>query len=443
MVYGNGLATRRDSGGTNVGMRVLIVGGGGREHAVAWKLARSQRVGAIVSAPGNPGMATLGRCASIATSDHEGLVRLAREERIDLVVVGPEEPLAAGLADRFTDAGFRVAGHTALATRIESSKVWANALMAEAGIPTSRARTVVDEASGHAAIADLLNADGVVIKADGLAAGKGVVVANDRAEAMAALNAMLTDRAFGDAGTTVVVEERLSGPEVSVLALTDGTALRILAPACDHKRAFDGDEGPNTGGMGVYTPTRLLDTAGLATVRSTILEPAVRAMRERDAPLRGVLYAGLMMTPDGPKVIEFNARFGDPETQVVLPTLTGDLGAWLGAVADGTLADTPEPAASGTAVGVALASGGYPGAYAKGLPISGLDEVATDPDVIVFHAGTADRDGGIVTAGGRALTVVGLGPDLRAARDRAYAAAERITFDGRWFRTDIATRELP
>jgi phosphoribosylamine--glycine ligase len=283
----------------------------------------------------------------------------------------------------------------------------------------------------------------VVIKADGLAAGKGVVMAANAAEAEDALQSILAGSAFGAAGTSVVIEECLAGPEVSILLFADGTTIRMLAPSCDHKRAYDGDQGPNTGGMGVYTPTRLVDDAMMARIEEEIVLPAVRAMAKRGVPLRGVLYPGLMLTADGPKVIEFNCRFGDPETQVVLPTTVGDLGAWALAVATGTLATTPQPVQDGAAVGVALASGGYPGSYDVGKPIHGLETVATDPNVLVFHAGTARAEiGEIVTAGGRVLTVVGLGPDLATARDRAYAAANEITFAGRHFRTDIATREL-
>lgn len=426
-----------------VGMRVLVIGSGGREHALVWRLARSAVVSDMLCAPGNPGIAALAECVPVPVTDLDRLVSLAVERTVDLVVIGPEDPLAAGLADRLTALGIAVAGHSAAATRIESSKAWAKQVMARAGIPTARSLTASSLDDGIRAIADIGGDGPVVIKADGLVAGKGVVVAADRAQAHAALTAMLSDGAFGAAGSTVVIEECLTGQEVSILALTDGTAIRTLAPSCDHKRAGDGDTGPNTGGMGVYTPTRYVDSVLLRTIHDTILEPAVRDLREHGTPLRGVLYAGLMLTPEGPKVIEFNARFGDPETQVVLPTLEGDLGRLLHGVATGTLADVPEPVHAGAAVGVVLASGGYPGTYPVGLPISGLGEMEGMDDVLVFHAGTKRDGDAIVTAGGRVLTVVGLGPDVRAAHDRAYDAAMRITYQGCQLRTDIALRELP
>ncbi|HEV2065668.1 MAG TPA: phosphoribosylamine--glycine ligase [Thermomicrobiales bacterium] len=423
-------------------MRVLVIGSGGREHAVVWKLARSAVVSEIVCAPGNPGIEAIAECVPIPVMDLDRLVTLAVDRMVDLVVIGPEDPLAAGLADRLTASGIAVAGHSAAAARIESSKAWAKGVMTRAGIPIARSLTASSLADGLRAIAEIGGDGPVVIKADGLAAGKGVVVAGHRAEADAALTAMIQDRAFGAAGSTVVIEERLTGQEVSILALTDGTAIRTLAPSCDHKRLGDGDTGPNTGGMGVYTPTRHVDAALLRTIHDRILEPAVRDLREQGTPLRGVLYAGLMLTADGPRVIEFNARFGDPETQVVLPTLQGDLGRLLHGVATGTLADVPEPVHSGAAVGVILASGGYPGPYPTGFPISGLEHMETMDDVLVFHAGTKRAGGRLVTAGGRVLTVVGLGGDVRVAHDRAYEAVARISFEGRQFRSDIAHREL-
>ncbi len=437
-----GSGTGGDRGADVVSLRVLVIGSGGREHAIAWKLTRSAVVNDVLCAPGNPGMAGIAECVPVPVKDLDGLVALAVDRSADLVVIGPEDPLAAGLADRLTVLGIPVAGHSAAAARIESSKAWAKDVMARAGIPTARSLTASSVDEGARAIADIGGNGPVVIKADGLAAGKGVVVAADPAEALAALTAMISGGAFGAAGATVVVEERLTGQEVSILALTDGTAIRTLAPACDHKRLGDGDTGPNTGGMGAYTPTRRVDPALLRTIHDTIIEPAVRNLREHGTPLRGVLFAGLMLTPDGPRVIEFNARFGDPETQVVLPTLDGDLGRLLHGVATGTLADVPEPVHTGAAVGVILASGGYPRAYPVGRPISGLDEVEGMEDVLVFHAGTRRDGDAIVTAGGRVLTVVGLGPDVQSAHDRAYDAAARITFEGRQLRTDIAHREL-
>ncbi len=406
---------------------------------MAWKLARSPLVTEIISAPGNPGMAALGECVPVPVTDHVGIVDLARDRQVDLVAVGPEDPLVAGLADRLAEAGIPVFGHSAAAARIEGSKAWANAFMARHGIPTARSIVATNTAEAAGAIDDLANGGPVVLKADGLMAGKGVVVAPDPAAAQAALADLFT----GAAGETLVVEECLTGPEVSILLIVDGNDYRLLAPSCDHKRAYDGDEGPNTGGMGVYTPTARVDAVMLARIEDEIVRPAVAGMATEGRPLHGVLYPGLMLTPDGPKVIEFNARFGDPETQVVLPTTVGDLGEWAFAVANGTLAETPQPVQEGAAVGVAMASGGYPGSYETGIPITGIEDAEADPDVLVFHAGTKRNDAGeLVTAGGRVLTVVGQGASLQEARDRAYAAVAKIDFDGKMLRSDIAAREL-
>jgi phosphoribosylamine--glycine ligase len=425
-------------------MRVLVIGGGGREHAIVWGLNRSSRVDHVLCAPGNAGIAADAEIHDIKITDHDRLVRLGREQEVDLVVTGPEDPLADGLADRFTAAGIPVASPSAAAARIESSKAWAKAIMVESGVPTAQAVSVQTRDDGIAAIIDLANDDGgVVIKADGLAAGKGVIVADTQADAIEALDALLTDKALGEAGTTVVVEGRLSGMEVSVLALTDGTTVRPLIPACDYKRAGDADAGPNTGGMGAYSPVPTVDDALLDQIKHSILEPVVGALAKHDAPMRGVLYAGLMLTENGPQVLEFNARFGDPETQVVLPILDADLGELLDAVAHGHLDEVKPVRSKRAAVGVALVSGGYPRSYETGKVIHGLDDVAAMDDVLVFHAGTARNERGeIVTAGGRVLTVVGIGDDLAAARDRAYAAADRIGFEGVQRREDIALREV-
>ena len=421
-----------------MGMRILVVGSGGREHALLWKLAQSPLVDALFCAPGNAGTADLAESVPIRASDVDGVVAAAERLKVDLVVVGPEEPLANGLADRLGEAGVPVFGPTRAAARIETSKAWAKEIMAEARVPTARAVVATDLVAGLSALGRFDVP--VVVKADGLAAGKGVVVAISREEARTVLTAFLEDGALGPAGQTVVIEECLVGQEVSVLALTDGTTVVPLPPACDYKRVFDDDRGPNTGGMGGYAPPPILDAATLETIRATILEPTVRALAARGTPLRGVLYAGLMLTADGPKTLEFNARFGDPETQIVLPLLAGDLVPLLAAVAAGTLAAVPLPPPLPTdwaAVGVVLAAGGYPGPFDTGLPIDGLDRVPDD--VLVFHAGTRRDDAGrVVTAGGRVLTVVGRGPDLAAARDRAYAGGEVISFAGRHARRDVA-----
>lgn len=423
-----------------MGIRVLVVGAGGREHAITWKLARSQRVDSIICAPGNPGMAAIAECFPVQPMDMTGICDLAQRENVDLVVVGPEDPLAAGLADALIEAGIPVAGPTAAAARIEASKSFAKEIMAAAGVPTSRAITVTNREDGITAIREIGGDGPVVVKADGLAAGKGVVVAKSADEAIATLDAFMIDRAMGDAGVSVLIEECMEGPEVSILSLTDGTTIYPLAPSCDYKRAYNDDEGPNTGGMGAYTPTRLVDDAMSDEIRQTILQPVIDEMARRGTPMRGVLYAGLMLTQDGPKVVEFNCRFGDPETQVVLPTMEGDLGELLEAVANGTLADVQPPTSNGAAVGVILASGGYPGAYPKGLPISGLDHPRDN--ILVFQAGTGfGSNGQTVTSGGRVLTVVGLGESIAEARFRAYSAADGIMFDGVMYRDDIALRE--
>jgi phosphoribosylamine---glycine ligase len=438
---GREIAFCMEEGHDTMGMRVLVVGAGGREHAIAWKLSRSERVHSVLCAPGNPGIADVATCFPVQPMEIEALVDLAQREGADLVVVGPEDPLAAGMADALIAAGIPVAGPRAAAARLEASKSFAKEVMEAAGVPTARSITVSSREDGVAAIREIGGDGPVVVKADGLAAGKGVVVALDSEEAIAALDAMLVGGSLGDAGSMVVIEEFLQGPEVSILSLTDGTTITPLAPSCDYKRAYDGDEGPNTGGMGAYTPTRLVDGDLMAHIHETILQPTIDEMARRGRPMQGVLYAGLILTEAGPKVLEFNCRFGDPETQVVLPTLESDLGVLLEAVANGTLGDVPAPVASGAAVGVILASPGYPGSYPKGVAIDGLDRPHGET-TIVFQAGTArDEDGGIVTNGGRVVTVVGLGDSIAEARFRAYAAADTIGFDGLMRREDIALRE--
>ncbi|MDQ3779835.1 MAG: phosphoribosylamine--glycine ligase [Chloroflexota bacterium] len=422
-----------------MGHRILVVGGGAREHALLWKLNQSVRTSGLWCAPGNAGTDSLATTVAIEPTDVDGIVRCVEHHQIDLVVIGPEAALAAGVTDRLHEVRVNVFGPTRAASRIETSKVWAKEIMSAAGVPTARSLTVTDLSNGIEALSEF--AVPVVIKADGLAGGKGVVVANSRDEARMVLTAFLEDGVLGIAGRTVLVEECLRGQEVSVLALCDGKTVVPLPAACDYKRARDGDRGPNTGGMGAYAPAPVMDAAMLAMVRSTILEPTARALSDRGAPLRGVLYAGLMLTADGPKTLEFNARFGDPEAQVVLPLIKSDLVDLLAAVATGTLADLAPPELdTGATVGVVLASRGYPGPFPSDLPIKGLDNVPED--VLVFHAGTKrDARGRIETAGGRVLTVVGRGPDLATAQERAYAGARRITFRGRHLRRDIAQRE--
>jgi phosphoribosylamine--glycine ligase len=422
-----------------VGLRALVVGGGGREHAILWKLAQSPRTSALYCAPGNAGTSEVAENIPVRPTDAEAIVALAQERKIDLVVIGPEEPLAAGVADRLTEAGIPVCGHSAQASQLESSKAFAKEVMAAAGVPTARSVVVDDLVAGLSALNEFNFP--VVIKADGLAAGKGVVITPSRHEAQTVLTAFLEDKALGGAGQRVVIEDCLRGQEVSVFALVDGDTVVTLPAARDYKRVFDGEQGPNTGGMGAYCPTPSMPDDLLYDVKTTILEPTVREMSRRGMPLRGVLYAGLMMTADGPQVLEFNARLGDPEAQVVLPLVNGDLTDLFEAIAHGRLADVEPPqCAEGAAVGIVAASGGYPGPYQTGLPIEGLDAVSED--VLIFHAGTARNDAGkIVAAGGRVLSFVGLGKNLEEARDRAYAAVEAVSFDQMHVRRDIALRE--
>ncbi|CEP67588.1 Phosphoribosylglycinamide synthetase [Moorella glycerini] len=418
-------------------MRILVVGGGGREHALVWKIARSPRVTEIYCAPGNAGIAGLATCVPVDAGDIEGLLAFARRSGIDLTVVGPEAPLVAGIVDAFQAAGLTVFGPTQAAARLEGSKIFAKELMQEAGIPTARHAAF---AEAGAALAYLEEHPGpVVVKADGLAAGKGVVVAPDTATAREAVTAMFAGR-FGPAGQRVIIEERLEGEEVSILALCDGETVIPLLPSQDHKRVGEGDTGPNTGGMGAYAPVPFYTPEIAGEVEEKILRPTVRAMAAAGCPYRGVLYAGLMLTREGPKVLEFNCRFGDPETQPLMLLLQSDLVELMLATINGALASTKIDWYPGAAAGVVLAAGGYPGPYAKGTPIAGLE--AVPPGVEVFHAGTALVDGQVVTAGGRVLCVTARGEDLRAALERVYAGIKAINFVGMHYRRDIGYRAL-
>jgi phosphoribosylamine--glycine ligase len=390
---------------------------------------------AVVCAPGNAGIARDATVRAVPVSDGDGLIDLSREIAADLVVIGPEAPLVAGLADRMRAAGLRVFGPSQAAARLEGSKAFAKEIMAAAGVPTAAFETVTGVAAGVAA-AERLGLP-IAIKADGLAAGKGVVVARTADEARAALTACLEERAFGDAGASVVVEEGMTGPEVSLLAISDGERIVRLPPARDYKPIGDGNTGPNTGGMGSISPPADVSDALADELLETVHRPVVAEMARRGAPFTGVLYAGLMLTPEGPKVVEFNTRFGDPETQCLLPRIDEDLVETLIAAADGRLEDRPLRLSPEPCVAVVLAAAGYPGTPRSGDPIDGLDDAAA-LGVEVLHAGTAaNGDGRIVTAGGRVLAVAARGVDVATARDRAYAGAERIRFDGRQMRTDI------
>jgi phosphoribosylamine--glycine ligase len=419
-------------------MRIAVLGGGGREHALIEALATHPDVERLYAVPGNAGTSERAvNVPGIGASDAPALAALVESERIDLTVVGPEGPLVEGVADYFLDRGLAVFGPAAAAARIEGSKAFAKEIMAAAGVPTARSEVHSDPG---AAVAALERFDPPwVIKADGLAAGKGVTVTADAAGAKAAIEAALVGRVHGDAGARILLEEHLDGPEASVFALSDGRTVVPLAPARDYKRVGDGDEGPNTGGMGAYSPLPDVPEALLDEIRRTILEPTVAELCSRGVRYQGLLYAGLALTAAGPKVIEFNCRLGDPEAQVVLPRLASDLTELLWATAEGSLAGQKVAWDPRACVTVVLSSAGYPGSYRRGFEIAGLDAAAVVPDVRVYHAGTArDAAGTIRTAGGRVLAVTALGDDVAVARSRAYDAAELIHFDGVHYRRDIA-----
>ena len=417
-------------------MNILVIGSGGREHALYWKLSESPQTEQIYAIPGNPGM---GASAEIALDDHAAILRFVKEHEIGLVVVGPEVPLMNGLVDKLEAAGIRAFGPHANAAEIEGSKSFAKDLMKKYGIPTARYEVFTAAEPARAYIRQ--EGAPIVVKADGLAAGKGVIVAMTEQEALDAVDAIMEDHSFGDAGARVVIEEFMEGEEASLLAFTDGTTIRPMISAQDHKRAYDGDRGPNTGGMGTYAPAPVMTPEMTERAVEEILKPTIAAMAKEGRIYRGCLYLGLMVTADGPKVVEFNARFGDPETQVVLPLLDSDLVAIMCACADGTLADVPIRWKDGAAVCVVLASGGYPGHYDKGQEIHGLAD-AEAMGALVFHAGTAMKDGKLVTNGGRVLGVVGRGADISSAVDAAYAAATKISFKDAYYRKDIAHRAL-
>jgi phosphoribosylamine--glycine ligase len=442
-------------------MKLLVIGSGGREHALAWKLSRERAVREVIVAPGNAGIASPGitgaaapvRCApSVAATDITGLLDLARREAVDLTIVGPEAPLEKGLADRFAAAGLPIFGPTQAAARLETSKAFAKALMARMQVPTAayrvatspeEARTAINELCGPTGTQGSLLASNVVLKADGLAGGKGVIVPDTREEALAAVDALMLEGKAGDAGRTLVVEERLEGPEVSCFFICDGTNALPLVSAQDHKRIFDDDLGPNTGGMGAFAPSPLLTPALDAVIHERIVSPVLRGLAEDGTPFRGFLYAGLMLTADGPKVIEFNVRFGDPEAQVVLPMIESDLAPLLLDAAQGRLsAGSSLKLGTRPHVGVVLASRGYPEHAEKGQAIEGLSEASRLDDVLVFHAGTKREDDEIVTDGGRVLCVVGRGVDYEAAIARAYEGASRIRFEGMQLRRDIGQKAL-
>ncbi|RAU93852.1 phosphoribosylamine--glycine ligase [Paenibacillus sp. YN15] len=420
-------------------MRILVIGKGGREHAILWALAKSPKVSKLYCAPGNGGIASLAECVPIKELEFEKLSAFALENKIDLVMVAPDDPLVAGLVDHLEEKGITAYGPRKNAALIEGSKIFTKQLMMQYGIPTAAyaSFTSYDEAVAY------VRAQGapIVVKADGLAAGKGVIVARTVEEAEEALKSILLDKVFGVSGSSVVIEEFLEGQEMSLLSFVDGTTVKPMAPSQDHKQVFDNDQGPNTGGMGTYSPLPHIPEAVVEEALANIVRPMAEALVKEGRPFKGILYAGLMLTNKGVKTIEFNARFGDPETQVLLPKLKTDLVDIMLATLDGTLEQLEIEWTDDAAVCVVMASPGYPGSYPTGLTISGLDRVS--PEAMVFHAGTAlGPNGEIVTAGGRVLNVVGVGRDIAEARNNAYAEVDKISFDGAHYRTDIAAKAL-
>jgi len=416
-------------------MNILVVGGGAREHTIVWKLSQSPKVKRIYVAPGNAGTAQIATNLDINPTDIPSLLKAAKDKKIELTIVGPEAPLAEGIVDEFQKHSLPIFGPTKAAAQIEASKVFAKELMQQYNIPCARSAsfTSYDEAVKYLERQTIP----IVIKADGLAAGKGVIVAETMQQAMQALKDIMIDKAFGTAGDRVLIEEKLIGREMSVFSFADSRTSRPSMPACDYKPVYDGNKGPNTGGMGSYSPPRFLTPQLFETINQTIMQPTVAAMQKEGCPYQGVLYGGLMITAEGPKVMEFNARFGDPETQVVLPRLKTDLLEIMLAVVNNSLDRLEIEWSDDACVGVVLASGGYPGSYQKGLPISGLGDL--DEDIIVFHAGTKlDANKDIVTSGGRVLTVVAEGKDIAEARQKVYNNISRIKLEGGHYRRDIA-----
>ena len=421
-------------------MKILVVGGGGREHTLAWKLAQSPHCTKLYAAPGNPGSATVGECVDIAADDLAGLLKFAKAEAVGLTVVGPEQPLVDGIVDVFRAEGLRIFGPGKAAAQAEGSKAWCKAVMMHSAVPTGEYRAFESAADAVRYINN--HEEPLVVKASGLAAGKGVFVCRNQDEARRAVATIMDENAFGDAGSTVIVEERLSGEEASILALVDEATIYSLESSQDHKPAFDNDEGPNTGGMGAYSPAPVVTKGIQKQIDREVLVPMVHGMKAAGAPYNGLLYAGIMVTAGGPKVLEFNCRFGDPETQPLLVRLKSDLVEVFEATIDNrletiTLEWDPRPA-----VCVVMASGGYPGEYEKGKEITGLEAASRLEDVVVFHAGTRAEDGKIYTSGGRVLGVTALGADVTEARDRAYEAVRAIHFHRAHWRTDIGAKAI-
>ena len=423
-------------------MKVLVIGSGGREHALIWKLRQSGSVGAIYCAPGNAGIAAQSQLVSLKPTDIDGLLRFARENKVDLTVVGPEQPLVDGIVDEFEKNGLRIFGPSRHAAMLEGSKAFAKDFMEQHGIPTARFKTFKSDEVENAEAFVRQVTPPVVVKADGLAAGKGVLICEDRDAAILALREIMLKRTFGSAGDKVVVEEFMVGEEASVFAITDGERYAVLASAQDHKRILDGDKGKNTGGMGAYAPAPVVTAGMLETVKKEIIEPTLRGMKDAGHPYRGCLYCGLMITDEGPKVVEYNSRFGDPETQVVVPLIDGDIAEILLSAAERRLEPSTVKQHRASAVCVVMASGGYPDDYKTGKRIEGLDRIRQEDGVVVFHAGTRSDGQQLLTSGGRVLgvTAIGYAHDLKETVDLTYKAIREIAFDGAYYRSDIAAK---
>lgn len=421
-------------------MKVLVVGGGGREHAIIWKLSQNPKISELFCAPGNGGISKLASCVPIKATDIEGIVNFSGENKIDFVMVAPDDPLVAGMVDALEAAGIRAFGPVKAAAVIEGSKSFSKDLMKKYNIPTA-GYAVFESSAGALKYLDTCSAP-VVVKADGLALGKGVIIAQTIAEAKAAVNNIMNDRVFGEAGNKVVIEEFIEGPEVSILAFTDGKTVVPMVSSQDHKRVFDHDQGPNTGGMGTFSPSLIYDGKLAEQCMKEIFIPTIEAMNREGRKFKGILYFGLMITKDGPKVIEYNARFGDPETQVVLPRLKTDLLDIFNAIIDEKLAGIKIEWSDNAAVCVIAASGGYPGKYPAGLEISGLEAAEADENVAVFHAGTSCKDGKFYTAGGRVLGVTAVEENMEKAISKAYAGIEKISFEGMHYRKDIGKKSI-
>lgn len=421
-------------------MKILVIGSGGREHALVWKLAQAKNVSEIFCAPGNAGTSQIAKNINISSDDIEGLLSFAKENKIDLTVVGPEAPLVLGIVDIFKKSGLKVFGPSKEAAQLEGSKIFSKKIMQKYNIPTASFGSFdnIEEAK------DFINKTPapLVVKADGLAAGKGVIICKTKEEAISAVELMISKKEFGDAGSKVLIEEFLTGEEASILCFTDGETIIPMASSQDHKRIFDNDEGPNTGGMGAYSPAPVVTEALLAQIDKEILKPTINGMKSEGIPYSGVLYVGVMVTKDGPKVLEYNARFGDPETQCILPRLKNDLADVMLKIIDNKLSSVKLEWDERPAVCIVLAAGGYPGSYKKGTEIEGLDMARNLDNLIVFHAGTKEIEGKITTSGGRVLNVVGIGKDIKSAIAQGYKGVSCIKFDGMQYRTDIGKKAL-